>query len=110
MAQKLLALKLCLMCTFDAAHMQNVMTHLRAVHSSDPNFVVTCGLNGCSTTSRSFSVLYSHVYRHHPDILHKRKEPLFTLGVQTTSVVELYESGSSDPFTGTHSSVDGHCC
>ena len=90
--------------------MQNVISHLQAVQSSDSNFVVTCGLNGCSTTFRSFSALYSHLYRHHPDIMEKRKEPLFTPGVQTTSVVELCKSGMSDPFIGSYSLVNGHCC
>lgn len=44
------------------------------MHSSDANFSVTCGLHGCATTSKSFSALYTHIYRRHPHIIKKRIE------------------------------------
>ena len=53
-----------------------MLSHLHAVHTSGPNFKVACGIGGCATTSRSFSALYSHMYRHHSEIIRKRKEPL----------------------------------
>ena len=68
-----LAMKACPLCNFEAPSVKNVMSHLRTVHSSDPNFSVACGLNGCGVTSRSFPALYSHIYRKHPDIIQKRR-------------------------------------
>ena len=62
------------MCTFEASTVSIILRHLRTVHASDANFSVTCGLGGCRTTSKSFSALYSHIYRHHPDIIKKRAE------------------------------------
>jgi len=30
---------------------------------------IACGSGGCATTTRSFSSLYSHVYRRHSDMV-----------------------------------------
>ena len=54
------------MCTFEAPSVKIVLSHLRSVHSNDPKFNVMCGLDGCSSTFRTFSGLYSHIYRRHP--------------------------------------------
>ena len=53
-----------------------VISHLRLVHASDPNFSVPCGIEGCFTTFKSFSSFYQHIYRKHPDagIIRARKE------------------------------------
>ena len=72
-----LALKLCPLCSFEAPSVSIVLSHLRTVHASDPNYCVACGLDGCAKTSKSFSALYSHVYRHHPDFVQKRKEAFY---------------------------------
>ena len=44
-----------------------VLSHLRAVHSNDPGFNVTCGIKGCAVTLKSFRSLYQHIYRKHRD-------------------------------------------
>ena len=67
------------LCSFQAPSINIILHHLRTVHSSDPNFLVTCGINGCATTSKSFSALYSHIYRHHPQIVRKRKNKVSEL-------------------------------
>lgn len=64
--------KKCPMCTFKATSLSLVISHIRTVHSSDPNFRVPCGLDGCATTSKSFPAFYSHIYRHHTDVIKKR--------------------------------------
>jgi hypothetical protein len=51
--------------TFEASSLSYLLSHLRLVHSNDPRFKVTCGLDGCAYTACSFSALYSHVYRKH---------------------------------------------
>lgn len=70
---KSLAMKQCPLCAFEATTIQLILSHLRVVHSSDPHFNVSCGINGCASTSKSFTGLYSHVYRHHPSIICKRE-------------------------------------
>lgn len=60
--------KKCPMCTFEARSVKIVLSHLRSVHSNDPRFNVMCGLEGCFHTFRTFSALYSHIYRRHRSI------------------------------------------
>lgn len=64
---------LCPLCTFESPTLSATLSHLHIVHSSDPHFAVTCGVDGCATTSKSFTVLYSHIYRRHPQFIKKRK-------------------------------------
>ena len=51
--------------TFVAPSLTYLLSHLRLVHSHDPRFNVACGLDGCTYSARSFSALYSHIYRKH---------------------------------------------
>jgi len=39
------------------------LSHLYTVHASDPNFIVTCGIDGCYKTHMRF-FLYQHIYRY----------------------------------------------
>lgn len=56
----------CPMCPFEAPTVALLLSHLRLIHSSDPHFLVRCGVEeGCTYTARTFSALYSHVYRKH---------------------------------------------
>ncbi len=57
----------CPLCNFESPTIPLLLSHLRSVHASDPRFHVTCGIGGCTVSSRSFSALYSHIYRHHPN-------------------------------------------
>lgn len=41
------------------------MTHTFQAHSSAPNFVFKCGINGCIQTFRKFSAISSHIRRRH---------------------------------------------
>lgn len=70
-----LSSKICPLCPFEAGSIGSCLSHLRLYHFSDPRFRVTCGIGGCATTCRSFSSLYSHVYRRHKEdgIIQKRK-------------------------------------
>ena len=51
------------MCSFAAPSIATLLRHLRSVHSMDPHFHVTCGIDGCINTSKTFPALYSHIYR-----------------------------------------------
>lgn len=58
--------KQCPMWSFECPSIALLLSHLRLVHSSDPRFLVCCGINSRTVKSRKFSSLYTHVYRHHP--------------------------------------------
>ena len=58
--------KQCPICSFECPSIAILLSHLLLVHSSDPRFLVCCGINSCTVTSRSFSSLYTHVYRYQP--------------------------------------------
>ena len=86
----------CPLCNFYALSIQLVLSHLRLVHSSDPNFNVMCGISGCYKTSESFSALYQHIYKKHKDegIIKSR-----------TTLSTVRPVDSSDLFPGTSSGL-----
>ena len=55
------------LCDFCTLSIQLVISHLRLVHSSDPNFHVMCGISGCRSAFSSFSALYQHIYKKYKD-------------------------------------------
>ena len=69
---------LCPMCHFQSPTIKLSLNHLRLVHGSDPRFSAQCGIDGCSYTGRTFSALYSHIYRTHPEcgVIQKRRSRL----------------------------------
>lgn len=70
----------CPLCnSFEYPSIPLLLSHLRTVHSNDPRFHVTCGIDGCTVTLRSFSALYSHIYRHHPNVGIVKKRPVMTV-------------------------------
>lgn len=72
MESKTISQKMCPMCSFEGPSVPNILSHLRVVHSHDAHFYVICGLGGCAATCKSFSSLYSHIYRKHSELISKR--------------------------------------
>ena len=64
----------CPLCGFQSLTLAQSLSHLRLLHRNDPRFSVRCGVSGCSYTGKSFSALYTHIYRNHAgvDIIQKR--------------------------------------
>ena len=62
----------CPLCEHIGRSIPLVLSHIRAVHSHDPNFLVCCGIESCCYTAKTFSALYSHVYRRHSSIINRR--------------------------------------
>ena len=94
-----LSSKICPLCSFEVLSISSCLSHLRLFHSSDPRFCVTCGIGGCATTCRSFSSLYSHVYRHHKEsgIIQKRRVREDNVqDVNLSSSVNDYEDTTDD--------------
>ena len=56
----------CPLCGFQSQSLPQSLSHLRLLHRNDPRFSVRCGVSGCSYTGKSFSALYTHIYRNHP--------------------------------------------
>ena len=60
----------CQMCAnntvpFQAPTRALVLNHYSSVHRHDPNFNVTCEVEACSATYKTFQGLKSHIRRHH---------------------------------------------
>ena len=66
-------------CIFKATSMPSVLSHLRLVHANDPNFSVSCGIEGCCKTSNIFLALYQHIYKKHKDagVIRTRKDAAY---------------------------------
>ena len=56
---------------FQTCNVSKFMRHLFLIHSSEPNFSITCGLQNCVRTFKKFTSYKSHVYRDHRDLQHK---------------------------------------
>ena len=77
------------------------MTHTFQAHSSAPNFVFKCGINGCVQTFCRFSAITSHIRRRHhgfnPDS--SCEDPFIEsmeVDSSTNSTSEQNEPGSDD--------------
>ena len=46
--------------------MSFLLRHLAVVHSTQPGFFFSCGLNGCHRTFRNITTYRHHVYARHP--------------------------------------------
>ena len=90
----------CPLCHYATITVKDVLSHIRAFHANEPNFCVVCGLDGCSTTSKTFAGLYTHVYRHHNDYIYKRGYYNSTNRVQLSSneVTEHLDSTCSKSY------------
>lgn len=49
--------------------MASVLRHIGSVHSFEPNFHVSCGINDCPRTYENYHSFRKHLNRHHPECL-----------------------------------------
>ena len=61
--------KQCSLCSYFSPSLSQHVSHLRLVHSQDPNFFVKCGIEGCSSHFSTFAAFSTHIYRHHRSAL-----------------------------------------
>ena len=59
----------CQLCSLLSPNLWTYISHVRQVHSKQPNFSLICGIQGCSQEFRAFSAFNSHVYHAHRDTL-----------------------------------------
>ena len=66
----------CFLCSYFAGNsFSDVVRHIGSVHSHDPDFNITCGLDGCRKNYKKFGSYKVHLYRHHYDKLLPTKIP-----------------------------------
>lgn len=77
----------CQFCSYRCTNYRSYIKHVFESHSSVPNFLFTCGINGCSRTFRNYSSIKSHFSRHHGDELESNVDHLSTndLGDEMTT-------------------------
>ena len=101
----------CQLCSYRSTNYRSYVKHVFKSHSSVPNFLFTCGINGCSRTFRNYSSIKSHFSRHHfselestPGYLSSRSnfssDELITIESDTRSVSESLDEDTAE--TGDH--------
>ena len=56
----------CFLCSsFAGSSFSDVFRHIQAVHAHDPDFHITCGLDGCVRRYDKFGSYKVHLYREH---------------------------------------------
>jgi hypothetical protein len=70
-----------------------VLRHIGAVHSFDPRFSITCGIDGCQATYKNFASYKTHIYRKHRDteavcLVTQRPRDVNELPVETDHEIE----------------------
>ena len=55
----------CHMCGYYCPSLQLFVRHLRLVHSNDPGFMMSCGIDNCIEVYHCFASFNSHLYRNH---------------------------------------------
>lgn len=85
--------------------------HLRTVHVTDPHFTTNCVIDCCSYTAKTFSALYSHVYRQHKELIRPRSKcPSRSIienchepdEAQNADMEDVIMSSSTTPIIGIH--------
>ena len=64
----------CLCDQFASKAFVPVLRHIGQVHQFEPNFTVTCGLNGCQLKYTMYTGYKTHLYRHHREFMFSRDE------------------------------------
>ena len=55
----------CKFCCFCSKKWLQFLRHTFQAHSNEPNFLFTCGIEGCHQTFRKYSAINSHLTRKH---------------------------------------------
>lgn len=58
----------CPLCESQFATVSIFMTHLKLIHSNEPNFCIRCNLEGCQRTFKNFYTYRNHVYSMHSQL------------------------------------------
>ena len=62
----------CPLCAdFTTLTLKSLTVHIHRVHSNQPRFRISCGVNGCQATYTNFRCFKDHLRRKHPDQLNE---------------------------------------
>ena len=81
---------------FAAASLKAIIRHIGAVHSSDPNFQVTCGINEYPRTYKCFHSFRRHFYLDHH---HSSVEVSQTIETDADSLINVDDNASDNDFS-----------
>ena len=90
---------ICQLCSYRCLTWRCWVRHVFEAHSNEPHFSFTCGIEGCSTTFKTYSALSSHLNRKHTNatIVSQQENPSVCCN---TSLEHSNESDSSLMTTG----------
>ena len=89
---------LCKICNnFASRYYSKVLRHIGLVHSFDPGFTITCGVDGCPKTFTKYNSFRKHILRHHREVLSLKS-------TNQEGSVEIHEC-SMDDLPSIHSNV-----
>ena len=66
------------------SNLKQLISHIRLLHSDEPNFQIQCNLQGCKKTFKKFNVYRNHVYAFH-DTVSLDEEPFMDSTVTPTT-------------------------
>ena len=69
--------------------------HLRLLHASQPDFKVTCGINGCQRVYKNLGTFRNHLYAMHND----ETVPNMTTAATASTIQDKEVTSSSDDIT-----------
>lgn len=81
----------CQLCSVLSPNLRAHISHIRQVHSKDPNLSIAYGIQQCSQRFSTFGAYNSHVYRVHRS----------ALGLDTPSAVDDDEQSLAEPTCST---------
>ncbi len=88
---------LCSIClVFSAITLRALVRHIAMQHASQPNFKVTCGINGCPDEYKKIDSYRKHLRRKHPDEM--AVEEIQNPDISNTSSNESTDGENEDPF------------
>ena len=112
MAQSTFVCPCCIESEFRAPSEVLLLTHIRLVHSCDPNFSIQCSLDGCSRTFKNFRTFQNHRLLKHRHAVSEPAGPPNTEILNTGDFDELdnpeSDHASLTPCLPSNSDVQSH--
>lgn len=86
----------CTICnSFSSSTLKKVLRHIGSVHSFEPNFQITCGVDGCARTYTNFKSFQKHLSRRHETVFENNVDVSTPDLLQSASQVEIQESANT---------------
>ena len=80
----------CHLCEYYCPSLRLFVSHLRLVHSQDPNFNIVCNIAQCTEVFRSFAAFNTHVYRKHRTSLGLEKSLVLSEPAESSAMSDLH--------------------